>query len=144
MQWRPWHGRLFPRDASFTGYDPAIQYAGALFMMMSSVTFILYVRIFQGNLRGFFGDPQLRGFLSIAMIAVWSVTLWRTLTWDQGIEAAFRESWFNLASIFSGSGFFAGSFGGWEAPASWWPSRWASAGAARGPPRAGCRCSGCN
>jgi trk system potassium uptake protein len=110
-------GGFSPRDSSFTDYSPAIQYAGALFMMMSSVTFILYVRIFQGDARSFFRDPQLLGFLSIAVIAVWSVTLWRTLTWDQGIEAAFRESWFNLASIFSGTGFFAGSFGGWEAPA---------------------------
>jgi trk system potassium uptake protein TrkH len=31
-----------------------------------------------------------------------------------GFEPALRESWFNLASILTGTGFFSGSFAGWE------------------------------
>jgi trk system potassium uptake protein len=110
-------GGFSPSDSSFAKYPGAAEYAGALFMAMSSLPFILYVQLMRGHHRPLLQDPQVAGFLSALLVAVWGVSLWQTLTSGMGLEQAFRESLFNLTSIMSGTGFFSGSFSGWEGPA---------------------------
>lgn len=107
-------GGFSPRDASFTAYQGAGEYAGALFMILASLPYIRYVQLLAGQSRPMLRDPQTLGYLRILLTGVLAVTLWRTATSPMQIEPAFRESLFNLASIASGTGFFSGSFGGWE------------------------------
>jgi trk system potassium uptake protein TrkH len=110
-------GGFSSRDASFGDYSIAIHYAGAAFMIMSSLPFILYVHLSRGQPSLLLRDTQVLTFLRVLFVAVWGVTLWRAMTWDEGVELAFRESLFNLASIMSGTGFFLHNFPTWEGPA---------------------------
>jgi trk system potassium uptake protein TrkH len=115
-------GGFSPRDASFTVYQGANEYAGALFMFLGSLPYIRYVQLVNGASRPLLRDAQVRGYLQILGTAVVAVTVWRVATSDMGLEPAFREALFNLTSIQSSTGFFSGSFGGWGAFMMWWPS----------------------
>ncbi len=107
-------GGFSPYDASFGGFQGAGEYAGALFMVLGSLTYVRYVQLVNGQPRALWGDPQVRAYLRWLIGAVLIVTVWRVATSDMGVEPAFRESLFNLTSIMSSTGFFSGSFPGWD------------------------------
>ncbi len=100
-------------DASFGVYGPAIQYAGAFFMILASLPYIRFVQLMNGQARPLWVDSQIRAYLRWIAYAVLSVTLWRLITTGGSIEETFRGALFNLVSIMSSTGFFAGDFGGW-------------------------------
>ena len=100
-------------DASFGKYPGAMEYAGALFMILGSLPYIRFVQLINGQSRPLWQDAQARAYLRWIACAVGSVTLWRVAVSDQGLESAFREALFNLVSIQSSTGFFSGSFSTW-------------------------------
>ena len=100
-------------DASFSRFDAPIHYAGAVFMLVASLPYIRYVQLVNGQARPLWQDAQIRAYLRWIAYAVGSVTLWRLLTSGGNIEETFREALFNLVSIMSSTGFFAGGFGNW-------------------------------
>ena len=106
-------GGFAPMDASFGKYPGAMEYAGAAFMILASLPYVRYVQLINGQARPLWRDAQARAYLRWIAYAVGSVTLWRVLTSDMGVEDAFREALFNLVSIMSSTGFFSGSFAGW-------------------------------
>ncbi len=106
-------GGFSPRDASFNPYAGAGEYFGALFMILGSLPYIRYVQLVNGSAQPLWQDSQARAYLRWLAFAVVSVTLWRWMTADIGLEPAFRESLFNLTSIMSSTGFFSGSFPTW-------------------------------
>jgi trk system potassium uptake protein len=106
-------GGFSPSDISFSKYQGAGEYAGALFMVLGSMPYIRFVQLLNGSPQPLWRDVQVRGYLRILAIAIGSVTLWRWLTSDQAFEPIFRQSLFNLVSIQSSTGFFSGDFGGW-------------------------------
>jgi len=106
-------GGFAPMDASFSKYPGAMEYAGALFMILASLPYIRYVQLVNGQARPLWRDCQVRAYLRWLAYAVGSVTLWRVLTSDMAVEDVFREALFNLVSIMSSTGFFSGSFGTW-------------------------------
>ncbi|WP_126975873.1 TrkH family potassium uptake protein [Frigidibacter oleivorans] len=108
-------GGFSPADASFGKYQGAGEYAGALFMILGSLPYVRYVQMVSGARTALWRDPQVHGYLRWIAIAVAAVTLWRLATSEMPAEAVFREALFNIVSIFSGTGFFSGSFGGWGA-----------------------------
>ncbi|MEI4471602.1 TrkH family potassium uptake protein [Frigidibacter sp. MR17.24] len=106
-------GGFAPTDASFSKYQGIGEYAGAIFMILGSLPYIRYVQAVTGAPLVIWGDAQVRAYLRWIAYAVGAVTLWRVATSDMGPEPAFREALFNIVSVFSGTGFFSGSFGGW-------------------------------
>ncbi|MEI4486224.1 TrkH family potassium uptake protein [Frigidibacter sp. MR17.14] len=106
-------GGFAPTDVSFSKYQGIGEYAGAAFMILGSLPYIRYVQAVTGAPLVIWGDAQVRAYLRWIAYAVGAVTLWRVSTSDMTLEPAFRETLFNLVSIFSGTGFFSGSFGGW-------------------------------
>ncbi len=107
-------GGFSDADASFSRFDAPIQYAAALFMVISSLPYVRYVQLLNGNALPLWKDAQVRAYLKLIALAVGSVTLWRWLTSDMPLESVFREALFNLISIISSTGFSTGSFSGWE------------------------------
>ncbi|GAB1479675.1 TrkH family potassium uptake protein [Paracoccaceae bacterium] len=106
-------GGFAPMDASFSKYPGAMEYAGALFMILGSLPYIRFVQLINNQSRPLWEDAQVRAYLRWIAYAVGSVTLWRVASSDQGVESAFREALFNLVSIQSSTGFFSGSFASW-------------------------------
>lgn len=106
-------GGFSPTDLSFSKYQGAGEYAGALFMILASLPYILYVQLIAGQPRPLLRDPQVLGYVRILLVATLAVTAWRISTSDMQIEPAFRETLFNLTSVASGTGFFSGTFSSW-------------------------------
>ena len=106
-------GGFSPTDLSFSKYPGAMEYAGAVFMLLGSMPYIRFVQLINGQIRPLWFDSQVRAYLRWTAYAVLVVTLWRAATSDMPLESIFRESLFNLVSIMSSTGFFSGSFGSW-------------------------------
>ncbi|MGP3698729.1 TrkH family potassium uptake protein [Rhodobacter sp. NSM] len=106
-------GGFSPSDASFNKYQGAGEYAGTVFMILGAMPYIRFVQLVRGVPQAFFGDSQIRAMLRWMAYVVCIVTFWRFVTSDQGLESTFRETVFNLVSIFTGTGFFSGGFGDW-------------------------------
>ena len=106
-------GGFAPMDASFGKYPGALEYAGALFMILGSLPYIRFVQLINNQPRPLWQDAQARAYLRWIVYAVGSVTIWRVASSDQGLESTFREALFNLVSIQSSTGFFSGSFASW-------------------------------
>jgi len=106
-------GGFSTTDKSFGLYPGALEYAGALFMILGSMPYVRYVQLLNGQARPLWQDSQVRAYLRWIAYAVGTVTIWRVLTSDMQIEDAFREALFNLVSIMSSTGFASGSFGSW-------------------------------
>jgi trk system potassium uptake protein TrkH len=106
-------GGFSPRDSSFTAYQGAGEYAGALFMLLGSLPYIRYVQMVTGSPVAMWRDRQARAYLTWLLTAVMMVTAWRLVTAGGSVEPVFRETLFNLTSVMSGTGFFSGSFSGW-------------------------------
>ncbi|HBH25790.1 MAG TPA: potassium transporter TrkH [Rhodospirillaceae bacterium] len=101
-------------DASFAHFDSyALDMAGAVFMLMAGVPFLLYVRfVFRGEW-AFWGDEQVRvlAFVVGGLVAV--VTLW---LWAQGthpLEQAFRHGAFTVASLITTTGYASTDYLAW-------------------------------
>lgn len=106
-------GGFSPSDISFGKYPGAAEYAGAIFMLLGSMPYILYAQMATGKPLALWSDLQVRALLRWTAYATLAVTLWRVSTSDMGLEPAFREAFFNLVSIITGTGFFSGSFTTW-------------------------------
>ncbi len=107
-------GGFSPYDGSFNAFQGAGEYFGALFMILGSLTYVRYVQLVNGQPRALWRDAQVRTYLRWLLGAVMIVALWRVATSGMALEPAFRESLFNLTSIMSSTGFFSGSFPGWD------------------------------
>lgn len=70
-------GGYSTHDSSFGFYnDPILQYAGAFFMLLGGVPFVLFVKfLFQGKI-SFWKDEQLKALLWILLVFVSVMTLW--------------------------------------------------------------------
>jgi trk system potassium uptake protein len=106
-------GGFSSSDISFSKYQGAGEYAGALFMVLGSLPYIRLVQLVNGSAQPLWRDVQVRGYLRILAFAIMSVTLWRWLTSDTAFEPIFRQTLFNLISIQSSTGFFSGDFSTW-------------------------------
>ena len=106
-------GGFSPSDVSFGKYPGAPEYAGAVFMLLSSLPYIRYVQMVSGRSAPLLQDPQVRAIFVWTLTAVAMVTLWRVATSEMAVEPAFRETLFNLSSILTGTGFFSGTFPTW-------------------------------
>lgn len=106
-------GGFSNKDSSFSSFGPAEQYAGAAFMILASLPYIRFVQAMNGQPRPLWQDSQIRAYLRWIGYAVVSVSVWRLISAGGSIEETFRGALFNLASIMSSTGFFAGDFGGW-------------------------------
>ncbi|MCF8510325.1 MAG: TrkH family potassium uptake protein [Rhodobacteraceae bacterium] len=100
-------------DASFSRFNPSVQYAGAFFMVIASLPYIRFVQLMNGQALPLWQDSQVRAYLKWIGFAVGSVFLWRLVSAGGGIEETFREALFNLISIMSSTGFGVGSFSSW-------------------------------
>ena len=107
-------GGFSPSDLSFGKYPGTAEYVGAVFMILGALPYIRYVQMTAGAPGAVLRDLQVRKFLLWLSVAVALVFLWRVTTSDMATEPAFRETLFNLTSIMTGTGFFSGSFAGWE------------------------------
>jgi len=100
-------------DASFGAFGPGMEYAGALFMMLAALPFARYVQLLAGSAKPLLHDSQIRAFVLSAVVLVIMVTLWQWLYSDHSFEQSFRQSLFNVVSVFTGTGYSSTDYSTW-------------------------------
>lgn len=107
-------GGFSPADASFGKYPGLAEWLGGIFMLLSALPYIRFVQLLRGDPRPLLRDSQVRALVRWFSAMVVAVTLWQVTSSSMPLEQALRETFFNLSSILTGTGFFSGSFASWE------------------------------
>ena len=102
-------------DRSFGKYEGGIEYAGAIFIIISSLPYIRFVQSLQGSPKPLLKDSQSRAYLLWIFLSVAAVSIWRMATSDDPLEQIIRETFFNMVSIFSGTGYATADVASWGA-----------------------------
>lgn len=109
-------GGFSTRTASVGGFEsPLIEFIVIVFMILAGINFTRHYRLWrERQVRAFFGDIEIRGYLVILGAAAAVVTL--TLTARGGLEPleAFRKALFQVTSILTTTGFTTADFETWR------------------------------
>lgn len=100
-------------DASFAAFPGALEYAGAVFMLLAGLPFVRYVQLVSGSARPMFQDVQVRAYLRWTAYAIGMVVAWRLVNEQTAPETVLRETAFNVISLFSGTGFGSADVASW-------------------------------
>jgi len=111
-------GGFSTKNASVAYWDSVyIESIICIFMIIGGVNFSLYYFLFKGRFKRFFKDEELRWYLGILFGA--SVIVALGLTYNRAgydFVASFRESYFQVISIFTTTGFSSSDYVSWGTP----------------------------
>lgn len=85
----------------------------ATFMIICGTNFSLYYALFKGKWREVIGDEELKLYLGIVCVAVFAIAINLSMTSYESVFLAFRDSYFQVASIITTSGFSTVDFDLW-------------------------------
>jgi trk system potassium uptake protein TrkH len=101
-------------DSSFSEFDtPSAEMTAIIFMLLGGLPFILYVKALRGKWQALFKDSQVRAFLSIVAMAIFTMITYQVLQNDAPLPEALRRASFNVVSIITGTGYTNGDYGAW-------------------------------
>ena len=106
-------GGFSTSDESFAKFGPAAQYAGGALMVLAGLPFIRYVQLVNGGVRPLWQDVQVRAFLRWTVYAVGAVVAYRLVRAEAPVEVVLRESFFNVVSLFTGTGYGTADVPSW-------------------------------
>lgn len=107
-------GGMSSSDASMNETTPFIQYVTIVFMLISSLPFLLILSSLSGNFAQLFKDQQVRGFVSLNFCVATAVALSLIFINNYDLEKAFRISFFNVIAITSTTGYSLEDFTLWN------------------------------
>ncbi len=110
-------GGFSSRSESFGSFNNInLETIAIIFMIISSLPFVLYLKAIRGRPLDILKDQQVRGFFKTLVIATLVVILYLTLTKDFASFDAVRYSLFNVTSILTGTGFVSANYNDWGTP----------------------------
>lgn len=110
-------GGFSTRNASVGAFaNPAADWICTVFMLLASVNFALYYRLFTRRLDDVAHDSELRAFIAIVAAAILGVTLVETGDYGSFGESL-RFSSFQVASLISTTGFMTADYAAWHGAA---------------------------
>ena len=110
-------GGFSTRNASVGAFGlPAVEWICTLFMLLASVNFALYYRIFTGRLREVAGDSEFRAFIIVVLSSIAIVTLLENNA-STAFSQTVRNVAFQASSIVSTTGFMTADYTKWCPPA---------------------------
>lgn len=99
-------GGLSTHNTSLGFYNNyMIELITIIFMIIGGATYILYIKLWQGNFKSIYQDSQLRAFLLSMLVASFIITLWNWSNTDIGFFSALRDGTFTTVSIMTTTGF---------------------------------------
>lgn len=105
-------GGFSTQNASIGYYQSsAIEIICTVFMLLAGINFSLYFHLFTGNPEEFFRNSELRAYFRIVFAAAIGIAL--VLIPIYGLAAAFRHSFFHVASIITSTGFSTVNYCTW-------------------------------
>ena len=101
-------------DASFGHFDSAlIDWIAILFMISGAVPLVLYIHTARGTGETLWGDPQVRGFVTLLAVVSVVMALWLAARGDYSFFTALRYTTFNVTSIVTTTGFASTDYTAW-------------------------------
>lgn len=107
-----------PKNTSILGYSPYIQYVIGTFMILAATNFILFYYLAKGNFEKIKKNDELWFYLKFVLLFVIIVTAILFIQTDRPFEQAFRDSYFQVASIISCTGLISSDYILW--PTAGW------------------------
>ncbi|NMA94602.1 MAG: TrkH family potassium uptake protein [Clostridiales bacterium] len=107
-------GGLSSKNLSIGHYNSSyIHVIIGIFMMLSGINFSLYYGLYKGKGRLFFKDEELRLYLAIIAVSVVAISLNLLATSYERLSTAFRDSFFQVSSIITTTGYSTVDFDMW-------------------------------
>ncbi len=101
-------------DTSFAHYDtPGPEIVAIIFMLLSALPFVLYLKAVRGAPELLWQDSQVRTFLGVVFVSVAAIVLYLAFETDMPFGEALRRSSFNVVSIITGTGYVNHDYGQW-------------------------------
>ena len=98
-------GGFSTRNSSVADFSPYIQYVIMLFMILSGMNFILHYYALKGRIKRVWHDEELRFYLSVIAVSGLLISLILHFSQSVPFEKAFRDSYFQVISILTSTGF---------------------------------------
>ncbi|MEM7618939.1 MAG: TrkH family potassium uptake protein [Pseudomonadota bacterium] len=109
-------GGYSSKDLSIGYFDNvAIEVNAILFMVISSIPFLLYLKGFQTGLLQIFRDQQVIGFLVTIVFFIILLTIHQSAYSEMSFTQALRYTSFNIVSIMTGTGYASTDYTLWSA-----------------------------
>ena len=106
-------GGFSTRNASVGAFGlPAVEWICTIFMLVASVNFALYYRLFTGRIRDVARDSELRAFVVVVFVLIAVATLLKSDA-DADISQTVRNVAFQISSIISTTGFMTADYTHW-------------------------------
>lgn len=98
-------GGFSPKNTSIAEYSPYIQYVIMLFMLMAGVNFMIHFYLLTRDFRKIAKNDELKFYLTTIAVIGLTLTIGLIVSMNKPVEEAFRESFFQIISIITCTGF---------------------------------------
>ncbi|MRT91579.1 TrkH family potassium uptake protein [Ancylomarina sp. 16SWW S1-10-2] len=107
-------GGFSTKNASAGFYSPFVQYVMMFFMLISGINFALHYGLLKGQFKSLINNIELRTYLAIIFLVGSFISL--VLYFEDGLpfEQAFRDSFFQVISIITATGFASADYLQWH------------------------------
>ena len=107
-------GGFSTKQASIEHYhSPYIDYVISIFMFLSGVNFTLLLLMFNGKIKKFIHDAELKFYFICVSFFTIFIAVWLYQTTPMGVEEAFRKSLFQVISLQTSTGFATADYMLW-------------------------------
>lgn len=103
-------------DASMGHFNdmPGVLWVSSLFMVLSSLPFLLYTRAMRGDFGALWNDQQIRGFLKFLLVVIAVLSLERDFLEHESWFEAVTQSTFNIVSVVTTTGYASEDYTLWS------------------------------
>ena len=107
-------GGYSTQNNSIGHYDSlSIEIVIILGMIMASLPFILFVKMYNNDIKSIFLDKQVKGFFLLLLLSIFIIAIWLNTKLNMSFIEAIRVSTFNVISIITGTGYSTEDFSKW-------------------------------
>ena len=107
-------GGFSTKSGSIGAFDSvSIEYTSAIFMLLSSLPILIYLKIFKKQIKEVLADTQVVTFLLIILISSLLIIFYLWINDMKTISDSFRYGFVNVTSIITGTGYTTDNFNLW-------------------------------
>lgn len=106
-------GGFSPKNSSIGGYSAYIQYVVMVFMMLAGTNFIIHYYLVKREFKKVKANEEFRFYLTVVSFMGLAITTILFVKQDLPLESAFRESFFQVISIVTCTGYATSDYMVW-------------------------------
>ncbi|MCF8373002.1 MAG: TrkH family potassium uptake protein [Bacteroidales bacterium] len=106
-------GGFSPRNTSIADYSPYIQYVIMVFMLLAGTNFVIHYYILKQDFNKVRSNEELKFYLSVIVVIGLIISAALYFKTGKSIELSFRESFFQVISIVTCTGFATADYLQW-------------------------------